>query len=75
MSEYADLVMYSTLLPIWGHIPFSAVERALEEVHIKQHNIPHAVEWWLGPGSVWEANCGPKITAVTLMRRLGANRN
>lgn len=75
MIDYATLVMCSKLEPTWGHVPFTIVEQELAAVHSLQHNIPHDIQWNLGFGHVWEANCGARITAMTLMRRLGANRN
>jgi len=72
MIDYATLVMCSRLEPTWGHVPFTIVEQELEAVHSKQHNIPHDIYWNLGFGHVWEANCGAKVTAAGLMRRLGA---
>jgi len=75
MIDYPTLIMCSKLEPTWGFVPFPMVERELEEVHYKQHSIGHDIQWNLGFGSVWEANCGARITAVSLMRRLGANRN
>ncbi len=68
MSEYVDLVLYSKLLPTWGHIPFSVVERALDDVHIIQHNVPPrcgvaAWAWFSVGGKLWGQDNGGYLDA------------